>query len=91
MCELASGDVVPLSVEALPVKPRRGASARIESLKRRAGPVTALHPLRVSAGETSEEGLDEPADQPNEAETDSGALMVPEPEAGAETQAEFEL
>ena len=48
MCEMASGEVVPVDVETLPVKPRRGASVRIDALGGRAGPVVALHPLRVS-------------------------------------------
>jgi DNA gyrase subunit A len=56
MCEMASGEVVPVAVETLPVKPRRGASVRMDALSGRAGPVVAVHPLRVSAGGDSAEG-----------------------------------
>ncbi len=55
MCELASGEVVPVAVDTLPVKPRRGASVRIQALAQRAGPVIAVHPLRASADDREEE------------------------------------
>ena len=88
MCELASGEVVPISVDSLPVKPRRGASVRIDSLSGRAGPVVALHPLRASSGE-------EPADvEDGEADAvvqDPGADLDTGAESPGETQAELEL
>ncbi len=51
MCELASGEVVPVTVDSCPLKPRRGAAARIEALSGRKGPVLSVHPLRASAEE----------------------------------------
>jgi DNA gyrase subunit A len=63
MCEMASGEVVPVAVETLPVKPRRSASVRIDALGGRAGPIVALHPLRVPSGgdpaETDGPGADD--------------------------------
>ncbi len=56
MCELASGQVVSLSVDGLPVKPRRGASVRFEELSGRAGPIVSVHPLRGRPGAASAEG-----------------------------------
>ncbi len=86
MCELASGEVVPLSVETLPVKPRRGASVRIDALARRAGPVVALHPLRISAAEGSDEGGDSPGEtEPETADAEASSADGPGP------QGEFEL
>ncbi|MDP2483859.1 MAG: DNA gyrase subunit A [Candidatus Palauibacterales bacterium] len=70
MCELASGEVVPVAVEPLPVKSRRGASVRLEALGQRAGPVVAVHPLRVSTG-------DREGEPP---EGDDGFEFEPEPE-----------
>ncbi len=104
MCELASGEVVPISVESLPVKPRRGASVRIEALSGRAGPIVAVHPLRASSGE----GISETGDDGSGDAESSGAGthstpaaesrldatgQDPEPEVGSEgeTQAEFKL
>jgi DNA gyrase subunit A len=104
MCELASGEVVPISVESLPVKPRRGASVRIEALSGRAGPIVAVHPLRASSGEgKSETGDDGSGDAESSgagthstpaAESRLDATgQDPEPEVGSEgeTQAEFKL
>jgi len=48
MCEMVSGEVVPVEVDTLPVKPRRGASVRIEALAGHAGLIAAVHPLRAS-------------------------------------------
>ena len=88
MCELASGEVVPISVDSLPVKPRRGASVRIDALSGRAGPIVAMHPLRASSGE-------EPADiEEGEADAvveDPGADLDTGAESAGETQAELEL
>ena len=86
MCELASGEVVPISVESLPIKPRRGTAVRIDALSGRAGPIVALHPLRVSSGEeTSEIGDDESDD----AESLTASAM--DSTVDGETQAELEL
>ena len=62
MCEMASGEVVPVAVETLPVKPRRGTSVKIEALGGRAGPVVALPPLRISSGAKPEQGDDPDSD-----------------------------
>jgi DNA gyrase subunit A len=88
MCELASGEVVPISVDSLPVKPRRGASTRIDALIGRAGPIVALHPLRASSGEEPtniEDGEADAVVQDPGADLDTGA------DSPGETQAELEL
>ncbi|MGB5304415.1 MAG: DNA gyrase C-terminal beta-propeller domain-containing protein, partial [Gemmatimonadota bacterium] len=72
MCELASGEVVPISVESLPIKPRRGAAVRIDALSGRAGPIVALHPLRVSSGEETSEIGDDGSDDAESGDTESG-------------------
>ncbi|MCL7972851.1 MAG: DNA gyrase subunit A [marine benthic group bacterium] len=90
MCELASGEVVPLAVETLPVKPRRGASIKIDALARRAGPVVALHPLRISAAEGSDDGGDAAVKTEPEVETaDIDAPVADDPDGGP--QGEFQL
>ena len=94
MCELASGEVVPISVETLPVKPRRGASVRIDALTGRAGPVVALHPLRVSAGDSPSEVEELASGQtPSlprmEEGSDPGPELLEDP--AGESQAELEL
>ncbi|MBT8479355.1 MAG: DNA gyrase subunit A [Gemmatimonadetes bacterium] len=94
MCELASGEVVPISVETLPVKPRRGASVKIDALAERAGPVVAVHPLRISSGENTSEVEDLEPDQtaappPMDEDSSPGADGVEDP--SDKTQAELEL
>jgi DNA gyrase subunit A len=100
MCELASGEVVPIAVEALPVKPRRGASVRIEALGGRAGPIVAVHPLRVSVGEEAADGEPASADvggvspaEGAETEVEGATSGADGSESGAarESQAELEL
>jgi DNA gyrase subunit A len=91
MCELASGEVVPISVDSVPVKPRRGASARIEALDGRTGPIVAVHPLRTSAGEetgVSEETGAAAGSAAGDTEPESDRL---EPSAGGDSQAELEF
>jgi DNA gyrase subunit A len=94
MCELASGEVVPIAVDALPVKPRRGAAVKIETLASRAGPVVAVHPLRVSVegapGRASDVGSDG-AEEEADLEAEPGSVGEGEEGAGEETQAELEL
>jgi DNA gyrase subunit A len=101
MCELASGEVVPIAVESLPVKPRRGASVRIEALDGRAATIVAVHPLRTSAAEEptgiDEAGAGEYEEPDATAAADSGA-DDPEQEsgwpaqgAGTDSQAEMEF
>jgi DNA gyrase subunit A len=88
MCELESGEVVPISVDSLPVKPRRGASVRIDALSERTGPIVALHPLRASSGEEPaeiEDGESDAAVEDPGADLDTGAVSP------GETQAELEL
>ena len=94
MAEMASGEIVPISVEALPVKPRRGPSVRIDALSERAGPIIAVHPLRISSGgertETDEAETGLILDAASRLEgTDSGPEWSEDFES--ETQAEFEL
>jgi DNA gyrase subunit A len=94
MCELASGEVVPISVETLPVKPRRGASVRIDALTGRAGPVVAVHPLRVSAGDSPSEVEELASGQshslpPMEEGSGPGPELSEDP--AGESQAELEL
>jgi DNA gyrase subunit A len=95
MCELASGEVVPISVEALPVKPRRGSSVRLEALSGRAGPVVALHPLRVSSREKPQEVDEVEVDSMPGSEMQSDGSEAEDWAEGAgaedETQAELEL
>ena len=105
MCELASGEVVPISVDSVPVKPRRGASARIEAVDGRAGPIVAVHPLRTSAGEETGASADpgageyEEADEETDANADAGSADdAAESESdrleqgvGGDSQAELEL
>ena len=80
MCEMASGEVVPVAVETLPVKPRRGASVGIEALSGRAGPVVAVHPLRVSS-----EGLAEAEDTgPGDEEAASTEAVESRPDENQE-------
>ncbi len=100
MCEMESGEVVPVAVETLPVKPRRGTSVKIEALGGRAGPVVDLHPLRISSGAKPEQGNDLDSDDEG---VDSMAAaesrldgIAPDPEwagPGSEglSQGEFEL
>jgi len=59
MCEMVSGEVVPVVVDTLPVKPRRGASVRIEALAGHAGLIAAVHPLRASTEHRKETGIAE--------------------------------
>lgn len=88
MCEFESGEVVPISVDSLPVKPRRGASVRIDALSGRAGPIVALHPLRASSGEEPadiEDGESDAVVENPVTDLDTGV------ESPGETQAELEL
>ena len=94
VAELASGEIIPISVETLPVKPRRGASVRIKALSGRSGPIVAVHPLRVSSGgdtpDTDEsEDAATPETELRSEEADSGPEWSEE--ASSETQAELGL
>jgi DNA gyrase subunit A len=94
MCELASGEVVPLAVDGLPVKPRRGAAVKIEALASRAGPVVAVHPLRVSVEDASDRTSQVDSEAaPEESPVDGTADLAQEDDEGAgeETQAELEF
>jgi hypothetical protein len=94
MAEMASGEIVPISVEALPVKPRRGSSVRIDALSGRAGPIVAVHPLRISSGgETTETDAAETGSIPDAESRLDGTDSDPEwsEDFESKTQAEFEL
>jgi hypothetical protein len=94
---MVSGEVVPVVVDTLPVKPRRGASVRIEALAGHAGPIAAVHPLRAStegreetgtaeSGTLAEGNVEEPA-----ATREGTAELVAEPseQSGGDSQGQL--
>lgn len=83
MLEIAGSEVVPVEADAIREKARRGASIRIPSVSKRAGPVTGVYPLRsapVSEPEGSSEDL-----------TQADRLFSSEPEMDSPGQVELEL
>ncbi len=59
--ELAGGESIPLDADQFSERPRRGASVRIPQVAKRAGPLTAVHPLR-SRSASSTESADPPVE-----------------------------
>lgn len=97
MCEMVSGEVVPVVVDTLPVKPRRGASVRIEALAGHAGAIVSVHPLRAATegrretdtaeGGTPAEGR---VEEPAAAREISGELVAdPSEHSGGDSQGEL--
>jgi DNA gyrase subunit A len=83
MLEIAGSEVVPVEADSIREKARRGASIRIPSVSKRAGPVTGVYPLRsapVSEPEDSSEDL-----------TQADRLFSAEPEMDSPGQVELEL
>ncbi|MCK5489912.1 MAG: hypothetical protein KAI98_07980, partial [Gemmatimonadetes bacterium] len=97
MCELESGEVVPVVVDTLPVKPRRGASVRIEALAGHPGPIAAVHPLRAAMDgreetDASESGAhaEGSVEEPSAAREGTGELVADTSEhSGEDSQGEL--
>jgi DNA gyrase subunit A len=83
MLEIAGSEVVPVEADAIREKARRGASIRIPSVSKRAGPVTGVYPLR-SAPVSEPEGASEDL-------TQADRLFSSEPEMDSPGQVELEL
>jgi DNA gyrase subunit A len=83
MLEIAGSEVVPVEADSIREKARRGASIRIPSVSKRAGPVTGVYPLR-SAPVSEPEG-------PSEDLIQADRLFSSEPEMDSPGQVELEL
>ena len=83
MLEIAGAEVVAVEADSIREKARRGASIRIPSLARRAGPVTGVYPLR-SAPASEPEGTSEEL-------IAADRLVLSEPEMDSPGQVELEL
>ncbi len=97
MCEMVSGEVVPVVVDTLPVKPRRGASVRIEALAGHAGLIAAVHPLRASTEDREETGTAESGtlaegnvEEPAATREDTAELVAePSEQSGGDSQGQL--
>ncbi|MEJ2482999.1 MAG: DNA gyrase subunit A [Gemmatimonadota bacterium] len=52
--ELVAGEAIPIETDEIRERPRRGAGVRIPQIAKRAGPVTAVYPLRSRSASPSE-------------------------------------
>ena len=85
-CEMESGAVVILAADSLPLKPRRGASTRIEALHASEGAVVALHPARGRvASRDLGDGVADPVDGRGRVGDTSEAELSPTSGPGALT------
>jgi DNA gyrase subunit A len=85
--EVSGREVVPVEADSIREKARRGASVRIPSVSKRAGPVTGVYPLRSAPISDAEGSSDEssPADRlVNAIDPDPGSLGQVELELEAE-------